>query len=981
MRTPNLRRVKTNKSAGFALIVTLMMVALAAIITVTLLTNTTLERGTTSSYHSRLEADIAVQNGLEAAKNVLVASPSVTASATGDDNFLILRADGTQTNANGVKDAYYYLAKVAAGSSTTVDCYPLFTGGTVTQLTIDHSNYPPLQSPTAPTAPATTNAAQDSGGNAYPILLPTQQRPYTQWQEQKDPNDTATGGKHDLPYQRYTYWVEDLGGYLDASIAGNEEGAANAHKRDTGTNGKEVSLFTLFEPTLTADSGTTTAKKLIDNRNLLFTVPTLQQVTGTTGPTDVTQVNMAVRLGIDNGGERNLIPLGFGFKDEGQPKTNLNTVLKQPSATAVTTISDLINKNLPQFATLRKGGFPTATGEDYVKTLAANMIDYADTDSDATVGTGYRGIDSYPFMTEFFNRYNWEGTTNYYAKGNPATWWAKVHLTGYIQLWNMTNKDITSGTLVFTDIDRYGVKCGSNDYKFDDNTFTITFGGGTTLAANAFQVYKLYDKVYEFDSGVTTAANPPSTSNSPIKMGQMGNVTADHNESGYQITWNGKTVDRPGAGTRDGSEPTSAPTGPNTTYANLKYFGLERKAASLQTAQSKLDPSWRGTYPGLRYDTQSEGIFNLGDPRSAYYIGRNQMAVSYAKRPKDGSSGTDGNSSWWGRAYQQNLINPTTPSSTPWVAAETLISNWPDGDHVTTKGNLPADTTKDPLDSTVQSPMPPTESNKAPINISNSGTFTSITELGRVYDPIQWRPSAFPVSGGTSPPKPSSAADVATTWRDAWKNDFVSDSNYGDASTLRIGTPEFKQFDKDDSRAARLMDLFDVADRTDTRGLININTASREVLRTLAAGIDIKSDLAAQPAATFYGPSTSSAGDKFADAVIASRPFLSTSQLAGILTTANDPFSKFFGNPASWSSNAPTEWTDSAREEYFSRMFNLSTVRSRNFRVFVTGQSLDKTGRVLSTTSRVFQLALIPTRDTDGKMTAQHVEVTYEKEL
>jgi hypothetical protein len=275
---------------------------------------------------------------------------------------------------------------------------------------------------------------------------------------------------------------------------------------------------------------------------------------------------------------------------------------------------------------------------------------------------------------------------------------------------------------------------------------------------------------------------------------------------------------------------------------------------------------------------------------------------------------------------------------------------------------------------------PPAESIKAPIFLSNSGTYSSITEFGHIFDPIQWRPVAFWPSGS----KPASSAATATIWKDAWKSIMQADSNYGDASTLRIGSAEFKQFDKDDSRASQLMDLFAVSDRIDTRGLINLNTASREALRALAAGIQISSDPAITPT-TVFGPvsnsPTAAQADVFANAVLASRPLLTRSQLSGILTNPADTTSKLFGNATQWSAGGPTEWTDTAREEYFARMFNLATVRSRNFRVFVTGQSLDKNGRVLSTVSRVFQVHLNPTRDSTGKITSQRVQTTYEKDI
>ena len=56
---------------GFALVITLVMVALLAIITIGVFTSVSLERVTAKSYNDRYQADLAAQNGLEAVKKTL----------------------------------------------------------------------------------------------------------------------------------------------------------------------------------------------------------------------------------------------------------------------------------------------------------------------------------------------------------------------------------------------------------------------------------------------------------------------------------------------------------------------------------------------------------------------------------------------------------------------------------------------------------------------------------------------------------------------------------------------------------------------------------------------------------------------------------------------------------------------------------------------------------------------------------------------
>lgn len=950
------RSRNTRASGAFALVVTLIMLVLAAVIAVGLLTSASLDRTTARSVDDRYHAELALQSGLEAAKKALAASPSIAASVTSDDAFLVLRSDGAQTNASGTKDTYYFLAQARPGEANTVDCYPLFAGGTASTVTINPAATPTFPTPAAPTV-AFGSAPAQQGTKLYPPLMVHHQPAYTQWQEVRDPNDTATAPAHDLPYQRYTFWVEDLAGYVDASVAGNQLATGSVHQRAKGTNPNEIALFTIFDPAIAADSGTTLAKNLLDRRNLLLTPATLMQVASPpAGQKDRTQETLFVRAGVDTGGERNLIPFGFGFDDEGEPKTNLNSIIADSKADddKVTDLAKAINDNLPLFASTRKGAL--AASEDYVKTLVANIIGYAT--GEPVAGTGYRGIGLHPFVVEFFERFKWEKKGaepgHYYEK--DGTWWANVRVSGYIQLWNMTNKAINSGTFEFADLNRYYAYLGgdSEPHKFDDDfgRGTIIFDPSNELKPNEFRVVKIYEHLYEFDSGLEFEPGPDSSKTRVRLEGDPYPGPRPAN-CGYVSKWNGKIIERAGAGDFDGARVDGS-----DAYPDLNYKGLERTTGALEPPTSAADPKWTGTLPGLRYEapaTFGESVYNLGDPRSAFYIQDDQANVSYEVQ-----------SAWWGRIYQNGLI--TQPD--PWKAAETAVASWPDGGHSTGQGTLPPDRSTDPM-GLMKAPL---ETTKPPAHMAATDQYVSVTELSHIYDPIQWRPAGFP---------PASRADFEAKWRDAWKSNMTPDGNYGCASTLHIGSPEFKDFDTKDGRASRLLDIFSVADRKETRGLINLNTANRETLRALAAGIELEVDPAISPA-SIYGPVKDPAAprqaDLFADAVIANRPFLSTSQLADIVTVAGDPTSKFFGNADQWSSGEPAEWNDAAREEYFARIFDLTAVRSRNFRVFVTGQSLDKTGRVLSTVNRTFHVALQPTRDAAGKVTQQRIEIVYEKD-
>src|SRR3954451_8539755 len=111
---------------GFALVVTLVILAVVAVIAVGVFTSASLERVTAKSYESRYQAELAAQNGLEAVKHTLAASPDLTNSVTGTDTFLVVRADGP-ADANGNKPGYYYMAKPAPAPGNAITYYPLFS--------------------------------------------------------------------------------------------------------------------------------------------------------------------------------------------------------------------------------------------------------------------------------------------------------------------------------------------------------------------------------------------------------------------------------------------------------------------------------------------------------------------------------------------------------------------------------------------------------------------------------------------------------------------------------------------------------------------------------------------------------------------------------------------------------------------------------------------------------------------------------------
>src|SRR6266516_4377661 len=453
------------KSDGFSLIVALVMVALMAVIAVGVFTVVSLERVTATSYNNRYQAELAVQNGLQAAAKTFAAAPfpspapsPLPSSITALDTFLVVRADGP-ADANGNKAAYYYLAQPSTGANPTVTYYPLFSDPSVIQtrtINLGAPAAPAVPTPAPPTDsnPTDPGAAWNAAGTqrlpslyAWVQPSPSPSGPSVKWVEMRDPQDPATPPAHNLPYTRYAYWVEDLDGYLDASQVGGQT-------RTTGTDPREVAMFTIFDPAEQTDPGNTAATTLINNRPLLFTVPTVQQLAATNP--DVAGPNLAVRLGVDNNpGEQNLVPLGYGYgRDntlhlgEGYPKMPINPVSQfNPNGNQIGRFATIVNTAMPNFQdrtlTSQPGGHGhSGQTRNYFNNLVSNLFDYAfplDAPTEFNPNGNnnpptYRGIGAYPFVVSLYDLNNWVQTLPI-GTTNPVV----IETTTYVQLWNPHN--------------------------------------------------------------------------------------------------------------------------------------------------------------------------------------------------------------------------------------------------------------------------------------------------------------------------------------------------------------------------------------------------------------------------------------------------------------------------------------------------------------------------------------------------------------
>ncbi|MES2982319.1 MAG: hypothetical protein V4727_08395 [Verrucomicrobiota bacterium] len=845
---------------GIALPMTLMSIGALLLLLVGMLTILGLEGKTARSYSDATRAELALESGLATALAV------ISEISCRDDSLVFRIDDPVQPNIAsdqrplGSREQFFTYGAIFENNAW--QAIPLFSNAQRQSLgarQIDARELRPQLSEYAASAQI-----------LIPITEHDQNIPRAQWIEIPKNPDQPTA-----PTLRFAFWIEDLSGRIDGKHVGKET-------RDQSFSTAEIDPTTIFDP---ASSYGNMPQVLDEKRDSLRTSASLRHLLDKTA---VSRIEPYIAYLPARSHFPKMIPHGFGYADAGKPAPDLNSFV---TAGDVSALSDHIARNLPHFSN-RRGGFPVS--HDYLKTIAASIIDYADTNSDPTIGIGYRGIDSYPFVNELFDRYEWIGMSD-----------GKIYIKveTFVELWNPSQLPI-SGEIRFTNINRHKIiipPAGSHGFS------PVEFPPlNLTMPPNGFLVVPIGEHIHAFPAG----SFPPSQLNFTETF-----------ESNYSLKWNNLEVD-------------------------FARGGLQRTSGLLRAGSG--ERKWKGN-ASPAHDTS---IGQLGDPRASIYINSPIIANSY-----------DANSNWGGRALKHGIaaIKPTLPY------AEVRINQWPDRGSSSLPGVRPVGDQRRPGTTSIMNPdgtpyvngiYPTNQPDRAPTFISNSGRYDSLCELGNIFDPAQWS--------------------------DVHSRNSTASSKAGGGFSLAIGRPEFIVFDTEGQRAAQLIDLFSLTPKNPHARRININTAPREVLRCLIAGVELKADPMAPEASPRYEESI---GDLFADRVIAHRnqsPLRGYSDLNILRENPLEPRdpadpkdTPFFGNtdyfeqvPKVTNNDNPNdliEWNDSGREELMRKVMDLVTFHSKTFRIVVAGEVLSKSGKRLARATREFHLTVEPERDANGQ--------------
>jgi len=929
-------------SPSFALISVLALVSLAALTATAFLASARLERQASSSIGKTTLVEMALDSGKyctcqimnDYCQSDLGNNHIVTYWRTNRNDELGYPFIGeikTSGNNNGQRSAQWYYAPLFSPRGVT----GLHTNNiqNATRITISHQGTFSNEMQAYMQSTNGTNGFVATPGLNHPLcvqipLLGGRTSPPVGWvyidHEKRKLGDNNT---YTSPVVRIAWFTEDLEGLIDAERMGAST------NRSTGTNSEEISVSSAKDTNGVALISNISAFTNQDNRRAYLSYGLLASpsISGLANSTNARYFASGLRSwtptnpASPTNGAVEWIPMGIpitniggvakGYFDQGYSKINLNKMIKQPNA--LSNIASVITNNLPDF-TNRAGGM---NGTNYIYALAANMIDYVDADASATStninGVNIVGFDNYPMLTHVFDQF-------LYSAVNKS-----ITITTYLQFWNPSS------------IPTPALSGGTFSYNLNDTVRYLTNPVGPLYTNKSLSTTLLPNASFSFSSGTNT------THSFGANSGFITSLTNTTNLS----TFPGFPTPAPASidlNTTDGS------TTDNTATNSFTITGLgatNRPPLSLYRDKITLNdsvPIWMGSILNLRMNS-GEGASGTNrlcaDPRMLNYIGIGKTAkianASYA------------NVYWQG--YPAEFTSALLSGHS---------GNWPDGYNI---ANIPIPTrgtnnpTVPPLGPfIIQDPLAIPD--PAPCKLSTAGSYTNILELGNIFDPIQW-----------SPPSDSAIINYAncninTNTGSLW----TTNSLYGGGSSLRIGRPEHALFaftrfggvgnpiPNMGQSAAALLDLFCTTNLTNGLGIntstpnpagpytlgagrINLNTAPAPVLAALAGGIALSRDTNK----TGVEVSTNMI-NAFTNGVMRFRhlyPFLSPSQLLFISANYGDAN---WTNAAVWSNAAVfsmnqglsgiTRLNDEGFEEWFSKIYALSSCQSHNFRIYVVAQ-------------------------------------------
>ena len=680
----------------------------------------------------------------------------------------------------------------------------------------------------------------------------------------------------------------------------------------------------------------------------------------------------------------------------------------------------------------------------YLRCLAAGIIDYADTDALPTMDgnplvdvatkstnpdasnsrpaeryPSYRGVDAYPLVSEQWQRYRFEGSANNQVQ---------LSVTQFVEVWNLTNQRIQ----------------GEVSAAYECNlSVTVGFAPPVSLntpqgAATAVRRDFLPDaRRLAADGNLPGFWHLPQTvvlEPNEVRVIAFDPVVFNLAAGGTVSAVTVQGQDAAQSDVRSRYRLAFRPQGAaGYVVVDQPLAPVERFTRTVRSNSPR--QMFNTSLPGMSYALQNRNfVNNLGDPRIGFFVNYTQDVVNY-----------ENGASPWSRNFRSNIATQFFGENRVNLWPDGGHNGVARSAGVGSTDRNPSDPALRPPRHAGNDEA---ERWKYVQVISNTGRLQSVTELGHVFDPVMWDPNGgtefdepnYRVFANLRPGNVVRASDkfgggntlrIGRAEHERFRPDYSAFPAAGRPATRGLA-------------AATLLDLFhtgiphsvDEARRNGELvridGHINLNTATREALRAMVAGrlrMDpmlkrssqepqptLLTPVALQPPSSrdFATPDasdgTAAHADLLAELIIRNRPYVSAAELADKVVMPTDAELSYRplppevryqpgrgntfepGQPvlgavtrAATDRQIEPEWNDAAAEEAFARLYNSGTVRSRNFKVVVTGQAVRRTRsgqvKVLATRSRLYHVFVRPVRNAAGVIERQEIEITYARTL
>lgn len=681
-----LPHIRGKKGRAFAIISTLLVIAILTIIVVAFMQSMRIDRLTSRAYYNKLRADLAAEAGLQESIRQL-------STATGNDRAFVVeeRSAGGSSTRGPVLCVSRWI-RPASGNPYRVT-FPLIS--TAVKPSDFQADFNAAFAELDMLRSDLANSINLNGSEmriADTASLPAGSTAADYYRAEQIQMSDSTGGKP----SSYAFVVLDEQARLIPRTQ-------KADARQSGASAEEIALGLGNDVLLNS-----TELAALQPINGYFTAGSMGQIF-----TTYDRYEKRKHLFGDHAATDEDVIAGE-YADAGKPKLNINDVATGSAYGAdakarAKFLADFIDRNLPDFK-LRDQSFVTAStpGEArrYVDRIAASIVDYIDADAEATAAndTEPAGKDLYPMVAGIAENFEW------LSPGSSPAYVCAFQSRYYLQLWNPYTQSV-SGNVRVRVLSRppleVGLALAANLKDYDQTVANVT------LQPNEYKVVEFSvapESSYQANTDPTLTSSP-GHQNRPKWQATSSTDLSKEPHPYFEMYWNGVLADM---NRRDPNIPDIG-TYPSTS-------GLPKVAVATSSGNNRIligSNRWSVHFPRLQ--SGSEGYRRVTDPRINWlsnYDWTEWVNTSY------------GNAYWGGRQ------DHTTTK-------EDLVAQCLSRDYVRANANIGAVSSASPTYS--QTPLQiatgatyqaAADGKNAPFYIRNAA-MASIGELGHIFDPAQ----------------------------------------------------------------------------------------------------------------------------------------------------------------------------------------------------------------------------------------------------